>query len=325
MTFNSINKLIIFCIYLILNFSFGQVNAQVNAQITLSKYNVDLGETFKVKLTIQRDNNAFVEFKDTIKSFKPFEFIKVIQYKKDNLNETTVLETTVFEVRSFQVDSVQRMRLPYTLEKNGQTIVDSTNVETLKMVNRIREVSDELQYIPQPFLADVRPPADKRVIYALTFIGILISILTIIVLRKPYLKWKRKNRINKEFKTLNIALDNHIRNSNQDPTLSVMEINRLWNEYLDPEWANKLRVKTFKSLTSKEISEILSQNYQNQPLPFKPQIFAQWRKTEEDLCFENKPFQPLQTQNLLVELKSNLNSERIRRLEAVDMEDKKKK
>lgn len=314
-------KHLLYVLFVLLNLAFtfqpSDGFSQVNTVITLSKNEVDLGEVFQVTLIVKKNKDQYFEIKDTIQAFKPFDFVRLKENHIQHPDSLTTIETGIFEIRSFQVDSIQKVKIAFQTQKNGVLLAESTNTEIIKMVNRIKDVNDNIQYIPQPDLVKINLPTDNTLLYVIITMGIALSLMAVFVLRKPYFKWREKYKINSEHRKLQLALDHQLNLIEHNQQEAMKEINLLWNKYLDRNWAKKLNITTFQSLTSDEIVDLLDNNVQSSQY-FNGKVFAALRKTEEDIFFQSKPCSLLQIKSLMIDLKNNLNNERLRRISQLD-------
>lgn len=305
-----ISSLLFFSFFLASSPLSAQKNGAYGQIIFLAK-KIDLGDTVAVKLRITRETDAEVSIPDTFKAFKPYELLSISPVKRTYIDSKTI-EETVFRIRSFRVDSMQTIQLPLDIQYKGKTYHDTTNTDKIPFTNRIRALSEELQYMTQSRLAPVEPPVDPTWMYAIAGGVVLILGIGLYFLRKPIRRWWMRRKVQNEWNRTQRALETERLRITEDSPTAVPEINILWKRYLQPSIPVPV---SLMSRTAWEIDETLSSHSALPPEDLT--VLSEWCRAEELILYAHQNYGKEQLIHLFNQLIRLLEREVGRRKEAV--------
>ncbi|TAE46190.1 MAG: hypothetical protein EAZ89_20590 [Bacteroidetes bacterium] len=182
--------------------------------------------------------------------FAPFELVSSRTENAVSINGA-VLEAITYEVRSFELSPVQGgLRLPLRYANSRDTLLLWVSSDSLRMIQRIGTVSEDMTYIADRQPERLRDRRDLGLFFLVLGGFAALVLVCAIVLRRPIERYLRIRRNRQDWLSLRRRLRMLERETEQGRLLA--RLNMLWKSCVDP--SDKLN---FRSMTTTELEEAI--------------------------------------------------------------------
>lgn len=227
--------------------------AQVRIQLNIHQDTVAIGRHFQAGLSITYPANLNIIFPDSASDFKPYEWIAA-EYIPTQKNGSRLKDSIVYTLRTFEVRDIQKLSLPLKFIRQKDTLFEMSPEDSFKLAARIQSAQDSsLKTLPHTDILPLDPPVDYAGIFLLVIFIILLVLFLIFILRKPFLKMRRKNKLRKEWKQVRKEIE--ILNP-EDQSKFIYQLNYISRTFLSENSSTHLESKT-----STELKELMPDNF----------------------------------------------------------------
>lgn len=233
--------------------------AEAKAELSWQADSIRIGEPVRVRLEVRAPARAQVLLPDADLHFKPFR-AKATGSPQVEHEDGRQRLTQQYRVTSFELDSVQRLRLPYSLVIGEDTLAYQTPEARIPFRSVLPADTTGLSYRKDLRLAAIHPPIDWVFWGLLGGIALGLATIGAILLRGPYKRWQAVRRIRRQWQALDERLAKLEANA-ADPLAFVNELNAIWKAELSRghganylpalsarELARRLRSPSFETL-----------------------------------------------------------------------------
>ncbi|MEZ4772217.1 MAG: hypothetical protein R3D00_03475 [Bacteroidia bacterium] len=234
---------------LILQFVEGQT---IRANLEFATDTMAIGRPVVLRMAIEHPEGSVVVFPRDPRLFAPFEFVRADAEPTRTVNQVS-WDVVNYTLRSFELYPRQAVNLPFIWISQKDSIKEYITSDTIRLVERIAEVTDDLRYKNGGDIIGLQDPPNYIIIFGIILATLFALVIIAILLRKPIQRYLTLRRIQQEWG----GIKRQIRRLEQmqDQAKVLDELNLLWKKYLDPDDTYALRTKTTTELRE-DISRI---------------------------------------------------------------------
>lgn len=225
------------------------------ALLTILPEVIDLGKPFPVKMEIVHPENMVVIFPDSSTDFGAFE-LESIQSFPTRTFQGVSTDQVVFQFWCFDIAPMQGLQAPFQYILNGDTLKGLSNIDSVRLEERVKIYSDTLSFRKHQGLTEVREPQTLKILLIGLIVFILLTglFLAAVLLAKPIQRKLYQWRLEKEWKGIQEKL---VQCTSLLPRQKefVEELNDIWKRYLEPSWGIPL-----KPLTTPEMKTLIGED-----------------------------------------------------------------
>ncbi len=174
------------------------VQAQVTGTLTILSDTVPLGRPVDAVLVVKSPKNLSLQYPDTLKDFRPYEFIQLKRASTEKGN--TRVDTLVYTFRTFEIAPIQILTLSVLALNKKDTVINLVLKDTIHFSSRLPlNKNDSLELHYHEDLIPIETPPDYISLALFICLVILIIGIGVVLLYKPVKRWIIKRQIIKEY------------------------------------------------------------------------------------------------------------------------------
>ncbi|MDX2248662.1 MAG: hypothetical protein SF052_17890 [Bacteroidia bacterium] len=217
----------------------------IRANLEFAEDTLAIGRPVLLRMAIEHPENTVVVFPRDPKLFTPFELITAEAEPTRTVSGVS-WDVVNYSLRSFELYPRQSVQLPFIWVSNTDSIKEYILSDTLRLVERIAEVTDELRYKSQEGILLLQDPPNYIFIFGIILGVLSFLLITAFLLRKPIRNYLTLRQIKQEWGGVKRQLRRL--EQMQDQAKVLDELNHLWKKYLDPKDTYALLTKTTTEL-----------------------------------------------------------------------------
>ncbi len=247
-----------FFLFFIISLSFQSIGQR--PVLTFLSDSVLVGEPTKVIFYFKHDSAQEIVFPDSNSNYSPFEFINKQDFNTRTLNGIST-DSAVYTLALYEVEGTHSLSLQVTQFLNKDTIIISSQSDSVSIIPLIKAVSDTLKLKSNT----THIPLESDFNYIIVLIGIValvvIAILIYVFFGRQILRQIKKYRDKISHRLFVSSFTSLISNLNSPDKME--EAVSLWKKYIE-----RIENKPFTTYTSTEIAfnlknDNLKKNLQN--------------------------------------------------------------
>lgn len=238
----------------------------VEAKLDFQSDTFAVGKEVILALNIEHPDTMSVFFPPKMAFIGAFEILKEEDVSTKTQQHRST-DTRIYTLQCFEVAKTQHVYLPYRYIENGDTIVEQASSDTIELRERVatKDSLARLNYRASHGILMIKDPLNLYLIGVVLLGALFILILIILSLRKPILRYLRRQMIQREWSNIKRQLQK-LQTQSQNQSFYLDELNKIWKETFGKAYNLPLR-----SLTTSELVPVLSKHpdfsdYQKQVL-----------------------------------------------------------
>lgn len=287
---------------------FSQGKQEPEAQLLIVPDAIDVGRPFSVKMEIFHPEDMVVIFPDSTDSFGVFELESIQSFPTRTFKGVST-DQVLYQFWCFDINPMQGLQLPFRYIVNGDTLSGLSNVDSVRLEERVKIYNDTLSFKPHTGLTEVKEPKTWLIIIVGLLIFLFISILFVatLLLIKPIKRRIQRWRMEKAWKLIVQQL-NDCKGQISDQKVFIDTLNGIWKGYLSPVWGIPL-----KPLTTPEIESLLAEDQQTFS-PKEIETFNQANRLADTILYAELDSTEGELERMHTEINGILHKEHQRRM-----------
>jgi len=212
---------------------------------------IRIGDSISLISALKYHKNIEIVQPDSSYNFTSFEFIdkKIFPSFSDG---NIIYDSTIYYLRTFEIDSIQRLNLNATIINNKDSLVISSNTDSIALIYQVNDVNFSKTKENTLFNSIRSIFNSEKVLIIIGFI-ILIIIIIYLLFRKKIEKYLKIRKLRIQIKRFNNDFDYILKDylKNQDKNY-LERLLLLWKRFME-----KLSKRPYSTSTTTEISSFL--------------------------------------------------------------------
>ena len=212
---------------------------------------IRIGDSITLISNLKYPENIEIVQPDSSYNFTSFEFIGKKTFPSFS-DGNIIYDSTIYYLRTFEIDSIQRLNLNATIINNKDSLVVSSNTDSIALIYQVSDVNFS-KTKENTLFNSIRSIFNSE--KALIIIGFIILIIIIIYLlfRKKIEKYLKIRKLRIQIKRFNNDFDYNLKDylNNQEKN-DLERLLLLWKRFME-----KLSKRPYSTSTTSEISSFL--------------------------------------------------------------------
>ena len=212
---------------------------------------IRIGDSISLISALKYPENIEIVQPDSSYNFTSFEFIgkKIFPSFSDG---NIINDSTIYYLRTFEIDSIQRLNLNATIINNKDSLVISSNTDSIALIYQIKDVNFSKTKENTLFNSIRSIFNSEKVLIIIGFI-ILIIIIIYLLFRKKIEKYLKIRKLRIQIKRFNNDFDYILKDYLKSQDKNYLErLLLLWKRFME-----KLSKRPYSTSTTTEISSFL--------------------------------------------------------------------
>ena len=212
---------------------------------------IRIGDSISLISALKYHKNIEIVQPDSSYNFTSFEFIgkKIFPSFSDG---NIIYDSTIYYLRTFEIDSIQRLNLNATIINNKDSLIISSNTDSISLTYQVSDVNFSKTKENTLFNSIRSIFNSEKVLIIIGFI-ILIIIIIYLLFRKKIEKYLKIRKLRIQIKRFNNDFDYILKDYLKSQDKNYLErLLLLWKRFME-----KLSKRPYSTSTTSEISSFL--------------------------------------------------------------------